>query len=58
MWKLPILPPSPPLPSESTEADDESVWMAAISKDWADELSDSRQGIYTLADGKPIDERR
>jgi hypothetical protein len=37
-----------PLSREEEEAD---AWTAGIAQEWADELSDSRQDIYTLADG-------
>lgn len=32
-----------------------AAWMAGISHQWADELSDARQDIYTLADGEAVD---
>ena len=50
------VPPGPvtviivPLPQEDDSA---TSWMAGIAHEWADELSDSRQDIYTLADGEP-----
>ncbi len=31
-----------------------SAWTQGISKEWADELNDSRQDIYTLQDGQPV----
>jgi hypothetical protein len=34
----------------------ENAWSAGIAQEWADELSDQRQDIYTLADGEPVDE--
>jgi hypothetical protein len=38
------------------QEDDAGVaWMAGISEQWADELSDTRQDIYTLADGEAVD---
>jgi hypothetical protein len=33
-------------------------WAQGISMEWADELRDSRQDIYTLEDGKPVDAAR
>jgi hypothetical protein len=30
-------------------------WMAGIAQQWADELGDARQDIYTLSDGEAID---
>lgn len=29
-------------------------WARGVAKEWADELADSRQDIYTLDDGHPI----
>jgi hypothetical protein len=38
------------------EADEaEEAWMAGIAREWADELADPRQDIYTLDDGEPVD---
>jgi hypothetical protein len=42
--------------SEEDEAG--PVWSRGLSQEWADELSDSRQDIYTLADGQPVDAAR
>ena len=42
-----------PVPEEDGEAD---VWTAGIAQEWADELSDPDQDIYTLADGEPVRE--
>jgi hypothetical protein len=30
--------------------------MAGVAREWADELSDPAQDIYTSADGEPLDE--
>ena len=30
------------------------AWPAGIAREWADELSDPAQDIYTLADGEPV----
>lgn len=30
------------------------AWMAGIAREWADELSDTQQDIYTLADGESV----
>jgi hypothetical protein len=39
------------------EADDEAdTWAAGIAREWADELGDPDQDIYTLADGEPVRE--
>jgi len=41
------------------EEDEASVaWAQGISKEWADELRDSRQDIYTLEDGQPVNAPR
>jgi hypothetical protein len=37
------------------EDDAGTAWMAGISRQWADELGDSRQDIYTLTDGEVVD---
>jgi hypothetical protein len=35
-----------------------SAWAHGVAKEWADELADTRQDIYTLADGQPVNEPR
>ena len=30
------------------------AWTASIAREWADELRDPAQDIYTLADGEPV----
>ena len=40
----------------SQEDDAGDAWMAGISEQWADDLSDPRQDIYTLADGEAVRE--
>jgi len=34
------------------------AWEQGVSKEWADELRDSRQDIYTLDDGQPVNAPR
>ena len=34
------------------------AWAQGISKEWADELRDPRQDIYTLEDGQPVNGSR
>jgi hypothetical protein len=34
------------------------AWPQGVSKEWADELRDSRQDIYTLEDGQPVNAPR
>ena len=40
--------------------EDESggAWAHGVAKQWADELADTRQDIYTLQDGQPVNEPR
>lgn len=45
------------VPSDS-EDEAGTAWMAGIAREWAPELSDPREDIYTLADGEPLDESR
>jgi hypothetical protein len=40
----------------SEEDDGGDAWMAAIAREWVDELADPRQDVYTVADGEPVDE--
>lgn len=32
------------------------AWMSGVAREWADDLNDERQDIYTLADGEPVRE--
>jgi hypothetical protein len=41
---------------ESPEGDEADLWTAGVAHEWADELSDPRQDIYTLSDGEPVGE--
>jgi len=38
--------------------DAEAQWATGLAREWAEDLADPRQDIYTLADGEPIDEAR
>lgn len=38
----------------STDDDGEDAWMTSLAAEWEDELSDTRQDIYTMADGEPV----
>jgi hypothetical protein len=38
--------------SQEDEAGD--AWTTGIAREWADELNDTGQDIYTLADGEPM----
>ena len=31
-----------------------SSWARGLTKEWADELADTREDIYTLDDGQPV----
>lgn len=35
-----------------------AAWMQGIAREWAAELSDPREDIYTLEDGTPVDAAR
>ncbi len=34
------------------------VWAQGIAKQWAEELNDPREDLYTLEDGQPLDAPR
>lgn len=34
------------------------AWAQGVAREWADELGDSRQDIYTLKDGQPLNAPR
>jgi len=34
------------------------VWTQGVAREWADELRDARQDIYTLEDGQPLNAAR
>jgi hypothetical protein len=42
--------------SEEDEAD--TTWSQGLAREWSDELSDSRQDLYSLTDGQPVDAAR
>jgi hypothetical protein len=53
------IPPGPVtvlVAPRSQEDDAGDAWMAGIAHEWADDLGDPRQDIYTLADGEPVRE--
>jgi hypothetical protein len=45
---------------ESTEAPAhaEADWMRMIAASWSEDLADSRQDLYTLQDGRAVDDSR
>lgn len=41
------------------EEDEAGVaWSRGLTREWADELRDPRQDLYSLADGQPVDAAR
>jgi hypothetical protein len=43
------------------EADEDEAgefWMQGVAREWAAELADEREDIYTLDDGEPVDKTR
>ncbi len=42
----------------SDEDDAGQNWSAGVAREWATELADSREDIYSLTDGKATDEPR
>ena len=42
----------------ATEDDEEGDWLALINHSWAQDWNDPAEDIYTLEDGKPLDETR
>ena len=41
------------------DEDDAAIaWSHGIAKEWAEELRDSRQDLYTLEDGQPVNAPR
>lgn len=42
------------LTPETEEEAVEQAWMEGISREWAAELLDSREDLYTLEDGEPV----
>ena len=40
----------------SQEDEAGEAWTAGVALEWAAELNDPAQDIYTLADGEPVDE--
>jgi hypothetical protein len=54
------LPPGPVRIIMLIPEEDEAgaAWPQGIGREWAAELSDPREDIYTLEDGKPVDAAR
>ena len=46
------------LAPDGAQDETRDVWMRAISREWAAELADPREDIYTLDDGEPVDVAR
>lgn len=52
------IPPGPVIVTIAAPASEDeagAAWARGIARQWADELSDASQNIYTLADGEPVD---
>src|SRR5690606_27638345 len=52
------IPPGPVsilIVSATVQAEENGDWMEGIAQEWADQLSDSRQDLYSLDDGVPTD---
>lgn len=52
------LPPGPVTVCIARSSDEDSAgeaWVSGVVQQWADDLGDSRQDIYTLTDGEPLD---
>jgi hypothetical protein len=43
---------------DAEEDDAGGVWARAVAREWSDDLEDSRQDLYTLEDGQPVDAPR
>jgi hypothetical protein len=57
------LPPGPVrvlVPPPETRASDPAAdpWTCAVANEWAEELADTRQDLYTMEDGQPLDGAR
>ena len=54
------IPPGPVTvwiqPQSSPEDAAGESWSAGVAREWAEELGDTRQDIYTMADGAALDE--
>jgi hypothetical protein len=52
------IPPGPVtvwIATHAQEDDTGAAWMTGVSQQWADELNDARQDIYTPSDGEAVD---
>ena len=51
------VPPGPVTIWLTTAHEDDAgaAWMAGIGQQWANDLGDARQDIYTAADGEAVD---
>jgi len=43
------------VPTPAGEDEAGSVWSDAVAREWADDLADPRQDIYSLSDGDPVE---
>jgi hypothetical protein len=45
--------------SPSASDDDAGeAWARGVARDWAEDLADPRQDLYSLSDGEPVDDPR
>jgi hypothetical protein len=40
------------------EDDTGAAWMQGVAREWSDDLMDTKQDIYTLDDGQPLNASR
>ncbi len=57
------IPPGPvqillAYPEGNEEDEAGAEWATGIAREWGAEMSDSREDVYSLSDGKPIEDRR
>lgn len=52
---IPLAPVGILIVSATTPADEDGEWMEGMAQEWADQLSDPRQDLYSLDDGVPTD---
>ena len=53
---LPVGPITVVIVPRAQEDEAGQAWAAGVAEEWAGELEDVRQDIYTMADGEPVNE--
>jgi len=43
---------------EADDATADETWMRLVAHEWAQEIADEREDIYTVSDGEPVDAAR